>query len=83
MSDSLESLSRKMGGARDLASVVRTMKALAASSVGQYETAVRSLVDYYRTVELGLVIITQRPFPRVKGMRREPLAQSSSARIRA
>jgi len=43
-----------MGGARDLASVVRTMKALAASSVGQYETAVRSLVDYYRTVELGL-----------------------------
>jgi len=54
MSESLESLSRKMGGARDLASVVRTMKALAASSVGQYETAVRSLVDYYRTVELGL-----------------------------
>ena len=54
MSDSLESLSRKMGGARDLASVVRTMKALAASSVGQYETAVRSLVDYYRTVELVL-----------------------------
>jgi F-type H+-transporting ATPase subunit gamma len=30
------------------------MKALAASSIGQYETAVRSLVDYYRTVELGL-----------------------------
>jgi F-type H+-transporting ATPase subunit gamma len=54
MSDSLESLSRKMGGARDLASVVRTMKTLAASSVGQYETAVRSLGDYYRTVELGL-----------------------------
>jgi len=55
MSDSLESLSRKMGGAHDLASVVRTMKALAASSVGQYETAVRSLGDYYRTVELGLI----------------------------
>jgi F-type H+-transporting ATPase subunit gamma len=55
MSDSLESLSRKMGGARDLASVVRTMKALAASSVGQYETAIRSLAVYYRTVELGLV----------------------------
>jgi len=55
MSDSLESLSRKMGGARDLASVVRTMKALAASSVGQYETAIRSLAEYYRTVELGLV----------------------------
>jgi len=55
MSDSLESLNRKMGGAHDLASVVRTMKALAASSIGQYEAAVRSLGDYYRTVELGLV----------------------------
>ena len=30
------------------------MKALAASSVGQYENSVRSLADYYRTVELGL-----------------------------
>jgi F-type H+-transporting ATPase subunit gamma len=55
VSDSLESLNRKMSGAHDLASVVRTMKALAASSVGQYETAVRSLGDYYRTVELGLI----------------------------
>jgi len=55
MSDSLESLRRKMGGAHDLASVVRTMQALAASSIGQYETAVRSLGDYYRTVELGLI----------------------------
>jgi F-type H+-transporting ATPase subunit gamma len=59
MSDSLESLSRKMGGARDLASVVRTMKALAASSIGQYEAAVRSLEDYYRSVELGLVACVQ------------------------
>jgi F-type H+-transporting ATPase subunit gamma len=30
------------------------MKALAASSIGQYEQSVRALVDYYRTVELGL-----------------------------
>ena len=30
------------------------MKALAASSIGQYEKAVASLDDYYRTVELGL-----------------------------
>jgi F-type H+-transporting ATPase subunit gamma len=55
MSETLESLRRKMGGARDLGSVVRTMKALAASSVGQYEAAVHSLGDYYHTVELGLV----------------------------
>ena len=30
------------------------MKALAAASIGQYEQSVRSLADYYRTVELGL-----------------------------
>src|ERR1022692_3953837 len=30
------------------------MKALAASSIGQYEKSVRALGDYYRTVELGL-----------------------------
>lgn len=30
------------------------MKALAASSIGQYERSVRALGDYYRTVELGL-----------------------------
>ena len=31
------------------------MKALAAASIVQYERAVHSLDDYYRTVELGLV----------------------------
>jgi F-type H+-transporting ATPase subunit gamma len=30
------------------------MKAVAASSIGQYEKSVRALADYYRTVELGL-----------------------------
>jgi F-type H+-transporting ATPase subunit gamma len=30
------------------------MKALAASSIGQYEQSVRALADYYRAVELGL-----------------------------
>lgn len=54
MSDSLEILHRKIDSATELDSVVRTMKALAASSIVQYERAVRSLDDYYRTVELGL-----------------------------
>lgn len=54
MSDTTTSLRRKIGGAGDLQSVVRTMKAVAASSIGQYEQSVRSLADYYRTVELGL-----------------------------
>jgi F-type H+-transporting ATPase subunit gamma len=54
MSDTLENLRRKLDGAAELVSVVRTMKALAASSITQYERAVTALDDYYRTVELGL-----------------------------
>ena len=55
MSDTLASLSRKIGGATDLESVVRSMKALAASSIGQYEQSLQALDGYYRTLELGLV----------------------------
>ena len=54
MSDTTQSLRRKISSAGDLQSVVRTMKALAASSIGQYEESVRALNDYYRAVELGL-----------------------------
>ena len=54
MSDTTASLSRKIHSAGDLQSVVRTMKALAASSIGQYERSVRALGDYYGAVELGL-----------------------------
>jgi len=53
--DTLESLRRKLSGAEDLKSVVRTMKAVAASNIGQYELAVSSLGDYYRTVALGMI----------------------------
>lgn len=54
MSGTIQSLGRRIAGAGDLEGVVRAMKALAASSIGQYEKAVQSLDDYYRTVELGL-----------------------------
>lgn len=54
MSDSSASLSRKIHSASDLQSVVRTMKALAASSISQYEQSANALGDYYRTIELGL-----------------------------
>src|SRR5580700_6839724 len=56
MSDTLAGLRRKIDGAGDLESVVRSMKALAAASIGQYEKSVLALADYYRTVELGLVV---------------------------
>jgi F-type H+-transporting ATPase subunit gamma len=54
MSDTTASLRRQIMSAGDLRSVVRTMKALAASSIGQYERSVSALGDYCRTVELGL-----------------------------
>jgi F-type H+-transporting ATPase subunit gamma len=54
VSESTASLRRQIDSAADLQSVVRTMKALAASNIGQYEKSVRALADYYRTVELGL-----------------------------
>jgi F-type H+-transporting ATPase subunit gamma len=54
MSDTAASLSRQIDSAGDLQSVVRTMKALAAASIGQYEKSVLALADYYRTVELAL-----------------------------
>lgn len=60
MSDTLESLRRKINGAGDLESVVRTMKVLAASNILQYEKAVSSLGEYYKTVEMGLFICFQR-----------------------
>jgi F-type H+-transporting ATPase subunit gamma len=56
MSDSLASLRRKIEGAGELRSVVSTMKAMAAASIGQYERSTRALDDYYRAVQLGLSV---------------------------
>lgn len=73
MSDTLESLRRKIDGATELDSVVRTMKALAASGIVQYARAVHSLDEYYRTVELGLVacLRQKRPVINTKGCARK------------
>ena len=53
--DTLEDLRKKLSGAKDIKSVVRAMKAMAASNITQYEAAVSSLGDYYHTVSLGIV----------------------------
>ena len=58
MSETAASLRHKIASAGELESVVRTMKAMAASNIGQYENAVRSLGDYYRTVQLGLAALS-------------------------
>ncbi len=53
--DTLENLRSKTEAAKDLKSVVSAMKAMAASNIVQYETAVSSLDDYYHTVALGII----------------------------
>lgn len=51
---SLEGLRRKIDSTRDLGSVVKTMKALAAVNIRQFEKSVEALKTYNRTVQLGL-----------------------------
>jgi F-type H+-transporting ATPase subunit gamma len=74
MSETTITLRRKLDSAADLQSVVRTMKALAASSIGQYEKSVHALGDYYRTVELGLGVCL-----RAEGASLAPSGPSASA----
>jgi len=51
---SLESLRRNLDRTRDLKTVVKTMKSIAAVNVRHYERAVGSVNEYNQTVELGL-----------------------------
>lgn len=53
--ETLAHIQQKLAGAEDLNAVVRTMKAMAASNVGQYELAVDSLGKYHRTIALGIL----------------------------
>jgi len=78
MSNSSASLTRKISSAGDLQSVVRTMKALAASSIGQYEKSVLALGDYYRTVELGLGACFRESQPAPSVVKRKGQADTSA-----
>jgi len=59
---SMESLKAKISSIEDLQSVVRTMKALAAVNIRQYEKAVESLAEYNRTIEMGLQIVLRERY---------------------
>ncbi len=63
MRDTVETLRRKIGSATDLHGVVRTMKAMAASSITQYKNSSKALVDYHRSIELGLGACFRYPIP--------------------
>jgi F-type H+-transporting ATPase subunit gamma len=58
--ETAETLRRKIGGAKELLSVVKTMKALAAVSIRQIEKAVQALAAYDRTVQQGLQMVVHR-----------------------
>lgn len=53
----IENLKKNIESTEDLQSVVKTMKALAAVKIRQYEKAVESLEGYNTTVEMGLQIV--------------------------
>ena len=56
MTTTTTALRRQIDSAGDLKSVVSTMKASAASAVGQYERSAAALADYALTVERGLSV---------------------------
>lgn len=65
----LEALKRKIDTAKDLQSVVKTMKAMAAVSIRQYEKAVASLTEYNRTLEMGIQILLKNRPESLAGMK--------------
>ena len=55
--ESTEQLHKQLDSLDQLRSIVKTMKALSAASIRQYEQAVTALDGYYRTVERGLHVV--------------------------
>lgn len=64
--ETLASLHHKIDSAQDLQSIVKSMKAMAAASIWQYEQAVTSLEEYVHTTELGLQIILRARAEEIK-----------------
>lgn len=57
--ETLEQLHSQLDSLGELRSIVKTMKALSAATIRQYEEAVRALNGYYQTVERGLYVVLQ------------------------
>lgn len=70
----IESLRRKIKSTQDLLSIVKTMKALAAVSIRQYQRAVESLTDYSATVESGLQVVLRAQEAAQIAMKPAPVA---------
>ena len=55
--DTLETLASRIETTEEIGAIVRTMKAVSAVSIRQYDQAVLALKDFHRTVELGLQVV--------------------------
>ncbi len=55
--ETIQDIRRRINNTQDLGGIVRTMRALAMTSIRQYERAVESLADYNRTTEMGLQVV--------------------------
>lgn len=78
--DSLEGLQKRIKTTQDLRSIVSTMKSLSAVSIIQYDAALKSLLEYGRTIDTGVVglmrngvVNTAKP-PKQSSERRRALA---------
>ncbi len=61
--ETLDTLRRRIRSAEDLYGIIRTMKALAAASIRQFEQAVEAVDVYTHTVDIGLRIVLQDQLP--------------------
>ena len=66
---SLETWKRKIETVEDLELVVKTMKALAAVNIHEYEKAVTSLIDYERTLTMGIQVLIKNHPQALLGMK--------------
>jgi F-type H+-transporting ATPase subunit gamma len=73
--ETIEDLKRRIKSTEDLQSVVKTMKAMAAVKIRQYEKAVESLGDYSNAVEMGLQIVLRNRGGLMVGARQGPKDQ--------
>ena len=55
--ETTQDIRQRINNTQDLGGIVRTMRALAMTSIRQYERAVESLADYNRTTEMGLQVV--------------------------
>lgn len=76
----IEGLQKRIKTTQDLRSIVSTMKSLSAVSIIQYDTALKSLIEYGRAINLGAVALMKNgelempKEPRIKPESRRALA---------